>query len=89
MVCGSTGGFGGKFDPKTSSNGVFADAAAFNQKVKVLFLGIGSMEGPNTKNFSDQLTKAGYQEHLFRIAWHRPRVAGVAPVSERLRAPAC
>jgi len=29
-------GFGGKFDPKTSNNGVFADAAAFNKKVKVL-----------------------------------------------------
>jgi enterochelin esterase family protein len=62
---GSTGGFGGKFDPKTSSNGVFADAAASNQKVKVLFLGIGSMEGPNTKNFSDQLTKAGIKNVYF------------------------
>ena len=36
----------GGFDPKTSSNGVFADAAAFNKKVKLLFLGIGSVEGP-------------------------------------------
>jgi S-formylglutathione hydrolase FrmB len=44
---------------------VFADAAAFNQKVKVLFLGIGSMEGPNTKNFSDQLTKAGIKNVYF------------------------
>ena len=41
------------FDPKTSNNGVFADAAAFNKKVKVLFLGIGSTEGPGTKTFSD------------------------------------
>jgi hypothetical protein len=31
---GSSGGRGG-FDPKTSSGGVFADAAAFNKKVKV------------------------------------------------------
>ena len=31
---GSSGGRGG-FDPKTSSDGVFADAAAFNKKVKV------------------------------------------------------
>lgn len=38
---GSSGGRGG-FDPKTSSGGVYADAAAFNKKVKVLFLGIGS-----------------------------------------------
>jgi enterochelin esterase-like enzyme len=55
---GSSGGRGG-FDPKTSNNGVFADATAFNKKVKVLFLGIGSMEGPGTKTFSEQLTQAG------------------------------
>ncbi len=55
---GSSGGRGG-FDPKTSSGGVYADAAAFNKKVKVLFLGIGSAEGPGTKNFSEQLTQAG------------------------------
>ncbi len=55
---GSSGGRGG-FDPKTSNDGVFADAAAFNKKVKVLFLGIGSAEGPGTKTFSDNLTQAG------------------------------
>jgi enterochelin esterase family protein len=55
---GSSGGRGG-FDPKTSSGGVFADAAAFNKQVKVLFLGIGSAEGPGTKTFSEQLTQAG------------------------------
>jgi enterochelin esterase-like enzyme len=55
---GSSGGRGG-FDPKTSNNGVFADAAAFNKQVKVLFLGIGSAEGPGTKAFSEQLTQAG------------------------------
>jgi enterochelin esterase-like enzyme len=55
---GSSGGRGG-FDPKTANDGVFADPAAFNKKVKVLFLGIGSAEGPGTKTFSDQLTQAG------------------------------
>jgi enterochelin esterase family protein len=55
---GSSGGRGG-FDPKTSNGGVFADAAAFNNKVKVLFLGIGSAEGTGTKTFSEQLTQAG------------------------------
>ncbi len=55
---GSGGGRGG-FDPKTSNGGVFADAATFNKKVKVLFLGIGSAEGPGTKTFSEQLTQAG------------------------------
>ncbi len=61
---GSTGGRGG-FYPKTSNNGVFADAEAFNKKVKVLFLGIGSMEGPGTKNFSEQLTQAGIKNVYF------------------------
>ena len=55
---GSSGGRGG-FDPKTSNDGVFADAASFNKKVKVLFLGIGSAEGQGTKTFSEQLTQAG------------------------------
>jgi len=61
---GSTGGRGG-FDVKTSHNGVMADPEAFNKKVKVLFLGIGSMEGPGTKNFSEQLTKAGIKNVYF------------------------
>src|ERR1700730_4534674 len=61
---GSSGGRGG-FDPKTSNNGVFADAAAFNKKMKVLFLGIGSVEGPGTKNFSEALTNAGIHNVYF------------------------
>ncbi len=60
---GNSGVFG--FDPKTSNDGVFADAAAFNKKIKVLFLGIGSVEGPATKNFSEQLTKAGIHNVYF------------------------
>ncbi len=62
---GSTGGRGGTFDPKTSHNGVFADAAAFNKRVKLLFLGIGSLEGPGAKNFSERLTKAGIKNVYF------------------------
>jgi enterochelin esterase family protein len=62
---GSCGGRGGTFDPKTSCNGAFADPAAFNKKVKVLFLGIGSEEGPGTKNFSDSLAKAGIHNVYF------------------------
>jgi S-formylglutathione hydrolase FrmB len=61
---GNSGG-GAGFDSKTSSGGVFADNAAFNKKMKLLFLGIGSVEGPNTKNFSEQLTKAGIQNVYF------------------------
>ncbi len=55
---GSSGGRGG-FDPKTAHGGVMADADAFNKKMKLVFLGIGTAEGPGTKNFSEQLTKAG------------------------------
>lgn len=62
---GSTGGRGGAFDAKTSNHGVFADAEAFNKKVKLLFLGIGSMEGPGTKNFSEQLSQAGIKNVYF------------------------
>jgi enterochelin esterase family protein len=61
---GSTGGRGG-LDLKTAHDGVLADAAAFNKKVKVLFLGIGSEEGPGTKAFSEQLTAAGIHNVFF------------------------
>jgi enterochelin esterase family protein len=64
---GSSGGRGG-FDAKTSNNGVFANADAFNKKMKVLFLGIGSVEGPGTKNFSEELTKAGIKNVYFESA---------------------
>jgi hypothetical protein len=64
---GSSGGRGG-FDPKTSNNGVLADAAAFNKEMKALFLGIGSVEGPGTKNFSEALTKAGIKNAYFESA---------------------
>ena len=62
---GSCGGRGGTFDPKTTCNGAFADPASFNKQVKVLFLGIGSMEGPGTKNFSEQLTQTGIKNVYF------------------------
>ncbi len=64
-LSGSCGGRGGAFDPKTSCSGAFADPSAFNKKVKLLFLGIGSVEGPATKNFSDELTKAGIHNVYF------------------------
>ena len=64
---GSSGGRGG-FDPKTSNNGVFADPAAFNKKMKVVFLGIGSVEGPGTKNFSEALSQAGIHNVYFESA---------------------
>jgi enterochelin esterase family protein len=62
---GSCGGRGGTFDPKTDCGGAFADPAAFNKKVKVLFLGIGQAEGQGTKQFSGALTKAGIRNVYF------------------------
>ncbi len=62
---GSCGGRGGTFDAKTTCGGAFADPASFNKEVKVLFLGIGSAEGPGTKNFSDALTQAGIHNVYF------------------------
>jgi enterochelin esterase family protein len=63
---GSTGGFGrGNVDVKTMQGGVFADAEAFNGKVKLLYLSIGSMEGPGAKNFHEALEKAGIKNVYF------------------------
>jgi len=52
-------------DLKAAYNGIFNDAASFNKKVHVLFLGIGSEENSNTKNFSDMLTKAGIKNTYY------------------------
>ena len=62
---GNCGSFGGPFDPKTSCGGAFADPAAVNSKLKVLFLSTGSVEGPRVKEFSDALTKAGIHNIYF------------------------
>jgi enterochelin esterase-like enzyme len=62
---GSCGGRGAAFDSKTACSGAFADPSAFNKKAKLLYLGIGSAEGPATKNFSDELTKAGIHNVYF------------------------
>jgi enterochelin esterase family protein len=63
--CGGFGRGGATFDPKTTCNGAFADPAPFNSKIKVLFLGIGSVEGPGTKTFSEALTTAGIHNVYF------------------------
>ena len=65
---GNCGGFGRGNDApdmKTICGGAFADPLAFNGKVKVLFLGIGSVEGPGTKTFSEALAKAGVHNVYF------------------------
>lgn len=82
--CGSFGG--GPFDPKTTCNGAFADPATFNQKVKVLFLSTGSVEGPRVKEFSDALTQNSIHNVYFEssgtahewLSWRRA-LADFAP----------
>ena len=61
---GAGGGFGGgTFDPKTSHDGVMADAEAFNKKVHLIWLGIGTAEArrmyDGVKNYREALEKAG------------------------------
>jgi enterochelin esterase-like enzyme len=65
---GASGGFGGApFDSKTAHNGVMADADAFNKKVRLVWLGIGTAEGrmyEGIKNFHAALEKAGIK-HVY------------------------
>lgn len=76
---GNCGSFGGPFDPKTTCNGAFADPAAFNKQIKLLFLSTGSVEGPRVKQFSDALTQAGITNVYFEspgtahewLSWRR------------------
>jgi enterochelin esterase family protein len=79
---GNCGGFGRgneASDMKTICGGAFADPAAFNSKIKVLFLSVGSVEGPGTKAFSDALNQAGVHSVYFEspgtahewLSWRR------------------
>src|ERR1035437_4271317 len=62
---GAGGGMGGgaAFDAKTAANGVYADAAAFNKKVKLVWIGVGTAEpermATSIKVFHEGLDKAG------------------------------
>jgi enterochelin esterase-like enzyme len=51
------------FDPKTGFDGVFADAAAFNKKVHLVWIGLGTAEPvpfpASIKAFRDSLDKGG------------------------------
>ena len=73
---GAGGGFGGSpFDAKTAFNGVYSDPAAFNKKVKLLWLGIGTAEPErmhaSVASFHEALEKAGIK-HLY---WESPGTA--------------
>jgi enterochelin esterase-like enzyme len=56
------------FDPKTSYNGAFKDATAFNEKVRLLWLGAGAAEtrySALTKGMHESLDKAGIKHVIF------------------------
>ena len=44
---GGVGFGGGTFDPQTAHNGAMADADAFNKKIRLVWLGIGTKEATN------------------------------------------
>ena len=77
---GGGGGFGGgTFDAKTAHGGVMADAAAFNEKVRLLYLSIGTDEGErfynSIKGYRDALEAAGVKTAYFespgtKHEWH-------------------
>ena len=70
-------------DPETAFNGIFKDGAAFNEKVKLLWLGMGTKE-PNPfpgaiGTFRSMLDQAGIKYVYFSspgtshewLSWHR------------------
>lgn len=65
---GAGGGFGGSFDVSTAQGGVMADSDAFNTKVKLLWLGIGTTEPQRmyegVKNYHEALEEAGIK-HVY------------------------
>lgn len=76
---GGGGGFGGEFDAKTSHGGVMADANAFNEKVRLLYLSLGTEEGErfltSVKGYRDALEAAGVKTVYFespgtKHEWH-------------------
>lgn len=66
---GGGGGFGGPIDLKTANNGAMADSEAFNKKMKLVWLGIGTAEPANmyasVKGYHDALEKAGIKHGYY------------------------
>ena len=66
---GAGGGFGGTtVDPKTAHDGVMADADAFNKKVHLVWIGVGTAEGrmyDGIKGYHEALDKAGIKNVFY------------------------
>jgi len=60
----SGAGLRGDVDLKTIYNGAFANPAEFNRKVRLLWMGIGTEEGPGMKALHEALDKAGVK-HVY------------------------
>lgn len=60
----------GPFNPKTAYGGAFADPAAFNRRVKLLWFGVGTAESDDFRidigNAVDSLKKAGVRIEYFQ-----------------------
>ena len=67
----SGAGGGTAFDPKTAYDGVLADAEAFNKRVRLVWLGIGTAEPQRmydgVKNFHLALEKAGIKNVYYEL----------------------
>jgi len=62
----SGGGAGrGEFDAKTAYDGVFADPAAFNKKVKLLYMSNGTEEGTGARTSYERFKAAGINSVYF------------------------
>jgi enterochelin esterase-like enzyme len=75
-IGGFSGGGGGRggFDAKTSNNGVYADSAAFNKKVKLLWLGVGTEEGPASRRSTRRWIRPA--SRTFTTNRRAPRTSG-------------
>jgi enterochelin esterase-like enzyme len=62
------------FDPKTSYSGVFADSAAFNSKVRLLWMGAGTAELSFSDSLRENVEKL-HAENIKAIQFHSPGTA--------------
>jgi len=60
-----SGGSGGITDLKTAFNGLFADAGAFNQKIKVMFFSMGTAENLTAARNLDKLLADAQINHVY------------------------